>query len=209
MIEINGKPFLQIQLELLKKFGFNKAVLLTGFLQEQIEEYFGNGKKFGFEIQYVKDNQDFGTGFVLKRAFPFVEDYFLCVNGDTYLDADYSKLMQQLKKSGKLSIMSVHKTFDGYCRSNVEIENGLVKTYDQNARQNSIPYPYVDAGALAFKRESLQLIPGDPHYKHGQFFQELVRKKQLLAFEVPERFYDIGSFKELEEFRNTFSSKSG
>src|SRR3989344_6445756 len=52
MVLINGKPFLKHLINLLKENDIKEVVILTGYLGNKIEEYFGNGIKFGLQIKY-------------------------------------------------------------------------------------------------------------------------------------------------------------
>src|SRR5262245_8655135 len=62
MIAVAGKPFLQWQLELLRNGGFQSALLLVAYLGEQIEQYFGDGKRFGGRVEYSYEPSPLGTG---------------------------------------------------------------------------------------------------------------------------------------------------
>ena len=52
MVEIDGRPFLEFKIESLRKHGIKDFILLVGHLGEKVEEYFGDGKRFGINIQY-------------------------------------------------------------------------------------------------------------------------------------------------------------
>src|SRR5260370_9474138 len=92
MIMVARKPFLQHQLELLSDAGIERALLLVAYLGEQIQEYFGDGAKFGCHISYSFEPTLLGTGGALKNAEAQLQDYFVLVNGDTYLGIDYRAL---------------------------------------------------------------------------------------------------------------------
>ena len=78
MIMIDKKPFFQYQLEFLKKGGISDIVLCVGYLSEQIETYFGDGKRFGIDIKYSKEDKGLlGTAGALKNAEKLLEEDFL------------------------------------------------------------------------------------------------------------------------------------
>ena len=79
MVLIKGKPFLEYQLEMLKKNGFEDFILCTGYLGEKIEEYFDNGEKMGIHIKYSKENTPLGTGGALKNAQKLLENEFVLI----------------------------------------------------------------------------------------------------------------------------------
>ena len=93
MILIDGKPFLQYQVEMLKKQSIEDIVLCVGHLSEKIEEYFGNGKQFGVNIQYSYDsNKLLGPIGALKNAQSILKDVFFIMYGDSYLSVDFQSL---------------------------------------------------------------------------------------------------------------------
>ena len=100
--------------------------------------------------------------------------------------------------------MVVYKNYDQYDTSNVVIERGLVKQY--NKRVKTADMVYIDYGVSILRREVLALIPANQTYSLEQLFPKLIEQRQLLAYEVYERFYQIGSPEGLEEFRGFVSS---
>ena len=68
MMPVAGKPYLEHQLRWLSKQGITKILLLTGYLGEQIQTYFGNGSAWGLEIRYSREQTPMGTGGGLRDA---------------------------------------------------------------------------------------------------------------------------------------------
>ena len=65
---------------------------------------------------------------------------------------------------------------------------------------------YIDYGISVIRKKILDIIPKNTFYTTGQFFSNLIKKEQLLAFEAEKRFYHIGNPDALEEFRNFIRS---
>lgn len=74
-----------------------------GYLGNQIEEYFGNGEKFGLKICYSYEETPIGTGGALKNAKEKLTEEFLLLNGDTFLDIDYQDLISYFHKLDKIA----------------------------------------------------------------------------------------------------------
>ena len=86
LIEVAGEPFFSHQIRLLKKAGLTRIVLCVGYLGEKIVELYGDGSKWGIEIQYSFDGPKLlGTGGALIRALPKLGDAFYVLYGDSYL----------------------------------------------------------------------------------------------------------------------------
>ena len=69
MSPINGKPFLLYLLELLESRGIDDIILCTGYLGEQVKDFFGTGEDLGIRIRYSEEGETLlGTGGALKKA---------------------------------------------------------------------------------------------------------------------------------------------
>jgi len=201
MVRIEGRPFLEYQLDFLRRAGVADIVLCVGHLGEQIEDYFGDGKSFGVNIRYSLEGRPLGTAGALKNAEHLLEDVFFVVYGDSYLLLDLSQVMAYFESQNKLALMTVYKNYGCYDKSNTAIEGNLVKRYSKKEKTEEMVY--IDYGASIFRKKSLELIPEKQPYSLDDLFTGLVEQKQLLAFEVKERFYEIGSpqgFREFEQF---------
>ena len=75
MVSINGKPFLLYLLQLLKGQGVNDVVLCTGYLGQQVRNFFGNGKSLGVSLRYSEEKEKLlGTGGALKQTQSLLND---------------------------------------------------------------------------------------------------------------------------------------
>jgi NDP-sugar pyrophosphorylase family protein len=208
MVMIQGKPFLEYQLDFLKKGGVTSIVLCIGYLGEQIENYFGDGRKFGVNIAYsYETGQLLGTAGALKRAESLLEATFFTMYGDSYLSLDFGAIMSYFRAQNKLALMTVYKNYDRFDKSNTAIEGGLVKKFSK--KENAKGMIYIEYGANIFRKEALKFIPEDLPYSLEELFPKLIRQKELLAYEITERFYQIGSPEGLEEFKIYVSQTSG
>lgn len=206
MIKIEGKPFLEHQLDLLKKNKIKNILLCIGYKGEQIKEYLGNGKKFGVKIRYSQEkNKLLGTGGALKNAESLLEGNFLVMWGDSYLPFDFQGAIKFFKEFNKLGLMTVYKNCNKYEPSNVEVEGNLVKVYSKKRKTKKMKY--IDYGVSIFKKEALKYIPKNKVYDLSKLNQLLIKKKQLLAFPVKKRFYQIGTFEGIDAFRKYIKNK--
>ncbi|MFC1914666.1 sugar phosphate nucleotidyltransferase [Chloroflexota bacterium] len=200
MLSINGKPFLEYQLELLRKQKISDIVICTGYLGQQIERYYANGRRFGVDIKYSAENVPLGTAGALKNAEGLLNDSFFTMYGDSYLFMNFSNVMSYFKSRNKLALMTVYKNYDLYDSSNVVIEGNLVKRYSKKKKSRDMVY--IDYGVSIFKKEALDMVPENQFYSSEDLFVRLIEIEQLLAYEVKERFYEIGSPERLKEFED-------
>jgi NDP-sugar pyrophosphorylase family protein len=95
MASVNGRPFLRHLAELLRRRGVKEIIFSVGYLPQPIKDEFAG-------YQFSEDDRPMGTGGSLKNAQKFFRTDFLLINGDTYLDINYQKLMSKHKESGAI-----------------------------------------------------------------------------------------------------------
>src|SRR5258708_32108776 len=161
MIAVAGKPFLQHQLELLRGAGIERTLLLVAYLGEQIQEYFGDGAKFGCKVSYSFEPLPLGTGGALKNAEAQLQDEFVLVNGDTDLAIDYRALMKQFAEVNCSALIVAYEkpaTVSKEIPANILPNNlgvnshGLVTAY---RKRNPDGLSHIDAGVIVLKKQIL------------------------------------------------------
>lgn len=194
MVSVNGKPFLLHLLQLLKSQGISDIVLCIGYLSQQVRDFFGNGEILGVNIRYSEEREKLlGTGGALKQAQSLLANYFLVINGDTYLPIDYADVEKAFLRRAKKALMVVYNNQeDTGTKNNVSLDNNLmVIRYDKESLAPSLKY--VEAGALVLRQEVLSLIKeGDSISLEEGFYATLIQQGELAAYVTKQRFYDIG-----------------
>ncbi len=207
MVPVNGKPFLEYEIGLLRRSGIDDFVLCVGYLREKVEDYFGNGSRWGVRIRYSYDGPRLmGPAGALKGAEPLLEECFFVTYGDAYLRADYPSVMGALLCSGRLGLMTVYRNRNRYGKSDVDVRVGYVVRYDKGGRGGGMEW--VNFGITALRRRALALVQPGKECSEEEFYGELIRRGELLAFPVGERFYEIGNPRSLREFERFISSQA-
>ena len=107
MIEICGKPILQHQIENLLNSGITDITLVTGHLGHKIQEYFGDGSKFGVKISYFNEDHPLGTAGALFKMEGLTED-FLLLCGDTMFNLDFARFIEFHKSHKAWASLMAH-----------------------------------------------------------------------------------------------------
>jgi NDP-sugar pyrophosphorylase family protein len=195
LVEINGEPFLAHQLRLLRASGIERVVICIGRHGESIREYAGNGARFGVSIDYSFDGPVLlGTAGALRKALGLLGEEFFVLYGDSYLPCSYREVERAFVASGKPGLMTVYRNEGRWDTSNVEFSGGRILTYDKKKRTPEMHH--IDYGLGVFSRQALA---GTEYSDLAEVYAELLRYDQLAAFEVHQRFYEIGSFDGLRE----------
>ncbi len=198
LVEVAGEPFFSHQLRLLKAAGLTRLVLCVGYLGEKIVELYGDGSKWGVQIEYAFDGPKLlGTAGALIQALPKLGDAFFVLYGDSYLPVDYRAVGDFFLRSGQPGLMTVYENHGRYDTSNVWFEQGEIKLYD---KKNKVPQMHhIDYGLGVFRAAAFDGYPRDAVVDLAAVQQALVARHQLAGYEIKERFYEIGSHEGLRE----------
>jgi NDP-sugar pyrophosphorylase family protein len=205
MVLVDGKPFLEYEIEVLKRGSVNDFVICVGYRRELIRDYFGNGQRWRVDIKYSDDGDKLlGTAGSLKNAANLLSDRFFITYGDAYPILDLKSAEKSFLESGKLALMVVYRNSNQYGRSNTVVNNGLVTFYSKT--EHSPGMTYVEFGVTMMQKKVLELIPNEYPVDLEVLYRRIISMKQMAAFEVGQRIYDIGSPEGLAEFRQLVAS---
>ena len=200
MADINGYPFFDYQLKLLKRWRFHKFLFLVGYQAESIENYYGNGSKWQVDIQYSYDGKkQLGTGGALRNAAEKLEEDFLLIYGDSFMDVDYQEAVYRYwleKSKGKLALMTILENENRYDKSNVIYQNGEIVLYNKGSFSNEMRY--VDYGISMLSKDIL--MNEKERFDLAEILTSLSKLGKLSGQVVTKRFYEIGSPASMQEF---------
>lgn len=195
MVVVAGRPFLEHQLLLLAANGARRVVICVGFLGDVIVRRVGTGERFGLKIGYSDEGREpVGTGAAVRQALPLLDETFMVLYGDTYLDVDYRAVARRHRSAGRPATMTVLRNHDQLAPSNAVYRRGRVVHYSKAA-----PSPeagWIDFGLLVFEREAFSTeAPGDL----SALLSDLAAGDKLTGHPVETRFYEIGTPGALDE----------
>jgi NDP-sugar pyrophosphorylase family protein len=197
MVPVRNEPFLHWQLLDLKQQGYRRVLLLVAYLGEQIEAHFGDGRKWGLEIEYAYEPEPLGTGGALKNALPKLDEKFILLNGDSFLHAPLGAMEECLGTAE-----AVVSTYDNRVATpvipNLKVREGLVIDYKKDAGREQ-GFDRIDSGVYLLKRDLVARYP-DERFMLADLWPPLIARGSMAAFAVDERFYDIGTIERLKEF---------
>lgn len=192
LLPIAGKPFLAHQLELLRKQGIQRVVLCLGHLGEMVVKEFGDGRAWGVRLDYSFDGPKLlGTGGALKLALPKLGERFFVLYGDSYLTVPFAPIAESFERSGQRGLMTVYRNEGLYDTSNVVFRDGRIAVYDKKARLPEMHH--IDYGLSLFKASVFEEWPANQPFDLAEVMRQLVARADLAGYEVPERFFEIGS----------------
>ncbi|MCR5421656.1 MAG: HAD-IIIA family hydrolase [Lachnospiraceae bacterium] len=202
LVKVCGKPFFDYSLRLLIHHGFKKFLFLIGYRADMIEDYYGDGSSLGISISYCYDGKELlGTGGAVRRAYDYLEDDFLLMYGDSFMDIDYEETLYRYyegKSRGMQALMTVLKNGNRFDKSNVIMDGSSIRLYD---KMNMTPeMDYIDYGVCIYEKKLFDDFEVGVKFDIAILQNRLSIDKKMTAHIVTKRFYEIGSPAALNEF---------
>lgn len=203
MIPVNGKPFLEHLIELLKNNNIKEAVILTGYLGDQIEKHFGNGRKSGIKIKYSytpflnEKGEENLSGLRLKNAEKLLDNFFLLLYCDNYWFLQLDKLIKFYEKHPSDILVTVYSNLDNSTKNNMLIDNkGYVIKYDKERLKKNLNC--VDIGFFIVNKKILELLPKSNSQFEKTVLPKLIQKRRLSAYLTNHKYYSISDLQRVK-----------
>jgi mannose-1-phosphate guanylyltransferase / phosphomannomutase len=209
MLTIGDRPNLEHQILLAQRHGFTSALLLVSHLSDRIESYFGCGQRFGVEIAYCAEDPPLGTAGALRHASALLQDRFLVLYGDIFIDCDLARLWAYHADGRALATLVVHPNDHPDDSDLVEADSdGTVSAIYPKPRSDDQYLPNrVNAGVAVIEREILSMIPpGRDLDLARDIFPALAGNGRIRAYQSAEYFKDFGTPERLARARSDFES---
>lgn len=204
LVEVNGRPFLYWQLLDVEEQGFEDVVLLGGHLGEQLEDYAQSDHGLDLNIRVSLEVEPLGTGGALTNALKHLDDHFVLMNGDSFLHMDLHEMVANyFEKELQASLTYYDNLKTSPVVPNLKIKNDFVLEYKKDGGTEN-GFQYIDSGVYVLDK-SLFEAPVTPKYSLESLWPSLISSKNLGAFLVKERFYDIGTPERLKLFEERLS----
>jgi histidinol-phosphate phosphatase family protein len=204
MIPIAGKPLLEHQVELARKFGFTDLIFFVHYRADLIEKHFGDGKKFGVHIRYVLEKEPLGTAGAVLAGFENLAEHFVVLYGDTMVNVDLNRIWSAHEKAKTDATLLLHPNDHPFDSDLVEVNSKSLVTAFHNRphAENVWRQNLVNAGLYVLEKSALKsfLPSANSHLPSAildfgrDVFPAMVRAgEKLLGYNSPEFIKDIGT----------------
>lgn len=207
MLPLGKKPILEHIIEWNKKNGVKSFVLCVSYLRKTIEDYFGDGEKFGVSIEYAISNKPLATAGQLKTAEEFIDDSFVCAYGDSIFDFNLRNMIKQHKAKRAFVTMSLneYKTNLEYGVIDVS-KTGKVQSWNEKPEIKA----NVNMGCYVMEPKVFSLIPKNKPYGMDDVIKKaMINKKLVNSFITKKGFTDIGNKASYEKAFKEYTQKRG
>ncbi|OPY27590.1 MAG: Bifunctional protein GlmU [Methanocella sp. PtaU1.Bin125] len=195
MVPVAGKPILEYQLDLLKKYGILDAVLLVGWHGEAIEAYFGDGSRLGMRIDYSYEDPDnrLGTAGPIKAARKYVDGTFLALNGDIISNVDIGRIVAFHNEKGCLGTINMINMPSPF--GIIDLDGDRIVRFREKP---VLPYK-MNAGLYVLEPEVVDMMP-DVGSIETDVFPKIAAMGRLCGFDSTGIYWsDVGTHKDLDK----------
>lgn len=200
MFPILGKPILEYQIVNLCKNNINKITIIVGYLKDIIIEYFGNGEKFGVNIDYIEENEPLGTAgalFYLREE----KDDFLLIFGDLLFDVFFEKFISFHKINNAFITLFSHPNSHPYDSDVLSInsESKVLEMFRKSKERNFFYHNIVNAGIYCINPSVLNDFNVlEKKDLEKDLVMELIPKGKVYAYKSTEYVKDMGTPERLQ-----------
>ncbi|MDS1369868.1 nucleotidyltransferase family protein [Aliarcobacter butzleri] len=196
MLKVGNKPILQTIVEKFAEYGYTNIIMCVNYKSHMIQDYFGDGKEFGVNIQYVLENQRMGTAGALSLLKEKPTEPFFVMNGDLLTNVNFEHLHNYHLSTNSIGTMCVRE-YD------FQVPYGVVNIKDSKiiSIEEKPTYKFfVSAGIYMLSSEVLEYIPENQFYDMPTLFEKIISKgKNTISFPLREYWLDIGRIEEYKK----------
>lgn len=189
LLEVAGKPMLEHIIDRAKLEGFSHFVISICYLGEMIEEYFGDGKRLGVQIGYLRESSPLGTAGALSMLSPIPTSPFVVANGDVITDISYGGLLDFHIRHGATATMAVRSHEWQHPFGVVNTEGVEIVGFEEKPIVRS----HINAGVYAIDPIALNVLEENAHCDMPTLFERLQAiARRTVAYPMHEPWLDVG-----------------
>jgi len=192
MAPINGRPFLEYQLDYLDRWGLRKVILSVGYQREMIQLHFGQEYK-SLKLQYAIEEEPLGTGGAILNAMKLVEGYSTFIfNGDTYFDVNLQRLddFRKIKEADLTLAMRYEINPSRFGLLEFDNNNRIIKFFEKD---HGIDEGYINGGVYIIRKEYLLRFGLPEKFSFEKdFLQQYYQTEEFYGMRCFSYFRDIG-----------------
>lgn len=203
MLKVGNRPILETIIMNFKQYGFEDFVLSVNYKADMVQAYFGNGERFGVNIEYISEDKRMGTAGALSLMKEQLREPFFVMNGDLLTNVNFEHFFNFHHENNSIATMAVREYEYQIPFGVINQKGGEIHSIIEKPKERH----YVNAGIYILNPEVLELIPPDTFYDMPTLFQDLIEsKRKPISFPIHEYWLDIGQIDELKQARAEYFS---
>jgi NDP-sugar pyrophosphorylase family protein len=203
LLPIGEKAILEIQMERLKKYGFDDIYLATNYKSDYIENFFGGGSKFGVNLTISKEDKPLGTAGPLILLKDKLTEPFIVMNGDILSAINFKDLYDFAINRDSMLTISIKKEITPYAFGNISFNRDFVTDIEEKPDIIS----YILAGIYVMKPEIFSIIPENEYFGMDTLIKKMIANNlPILKYDLKEYWLDIGRINDYEKAQTEYNT---
>ena len=201
LLPVGEKSVMEIQIERLKDYGFDEIYLATNYKSQYIENYFGDGSRYGVKLEISKERKRLGTAGPILLLKDVLTEPFLVMNGDILTLVDFEKMYDFAIKQDSLLTVSVKKEITPFAFGNIDFEGDFVT----NIQEKPDIEMFILAGIYIMKPDIFKYFPEDEYFGMDTLMLDMLDKKEPISKHlITEYWLDIGRVADYEKAQEIY-----
>ncbi|UVE17384.1 nucleotidyltransferase family protein [Pseudomonas sp. LS44] len=203
LVQAGGLPLIEYHIRALQRAGFRELVINHAWLGQQIEDYLGDGARFGVSICYSAEGEPLETGGGIFRALSLLGDQpFVVVNGDIWTDYDFAALRQPL--AGQAHLVLVDNPAH-HLAGDFQLHDGRVR---DGAGQSGLDGPCLTYSGIAVLAPALFAGCSAGAFKLAPLLRQAMASEQVSGEHFAGRWVDVGTHERLAEVERHLAAQA-
>ncbi len=196
MIKVAGRPILERIILLLVSYGIQRIFLAVNYMADVIEDYFGDGSRYGCTVQYLREKEPMGSGGALSLLPKTPADPLVLINGDLVVDVNLSRMLDYHTHNEFYATIGVHPYSYEVPYGCIDEKDGRVISVEEKPAVQKT----VNAGVYVLSPEAVASVLPHTFFPITNLVEEALAKKLPCgAFTIEKEWIDIGRPLELKK----------
>lgn len=192
MALIGEKPFMEYVVHELTRYGIDEIIFAVGYKGSMVEDYFGDGSRFGVKVSYAYEEELLGTAGAIKNAGRLVTDeFFFVLNADTFYQMDYSRLLRVREKENLEMALVLRQVADVSRYGEAVLEGSRLIGFNEKTKEAKPGT--INGGVYLMNRTLLAAIPDGKVSLENEMIPRWMKENRRLGGLVNDGYFiDIG-----------------
>jgi len=199
LIPVHGKPLLEHTLELLHSHGIDNVIMSLGYKAEKIQEYFGDGRRYGMNFTYIIEKEKLGTAGPLKLAKKYLTSTFIVLWADVLAQIDLDDFIRSHHENDGLITIALTSVDDVSSFGVVSLKGNKITGFVEKPKKEDAPSNLINAGLAICEPEIIDHLPKE---KFAMFERDLYPKLaeagKVYGYPFEGQWFDTGTHEAYE-----------
>lgn len=203
LMPLGEKAILEIQIERLKEFGFTEIFLATNYKSEYIENFLGNGDRYGVKLSVSKEKIPLGTVGPIWLIKDQLRETFLLMNGDILTLLNFSRFYEFAVTKDTLLTVAIKKEIVPFSFGNIFYNGDYVTDIEEKPDIET----NILAGIYVLKPGIMEFLPENKYYNMDVLIKRLLAENNPIAkYEMKEYWLDIGRIDDFDQAQDIYNN---